>query len=213
MEWYYLKDGRTLGPVPEQSIRAWLASGFLTGDDLLWHTGMAGWTRVDALPEFGGQATGAPGAPGGIFSGVTLPPPAGYAAYAGFWLRAGAYLIDSILLAIVLMIVWFPQISKMTDPMDLQKDTKLLAVAFVMSWFYYAVFESSRLQGTPGKKAFRLKVTDLDGRRINFFRATMRHWGKLVSGLLFYVGYVMAGFTPRRQALHDMMAGCLVVRE
>jgi uncharacterized RDD family membrane protein YckC len=57
-----------------------------------------------------------------------------------------------------------------------------------------------------------LKVTDLEGRRISFARATGRHFAKILSGLMFFIGFIMAGFTQRKQALHDMIAGTLVVR-
>ena len=55
MEWYYLRDGRTMGPVPEGSIRAWLESGFLGPEDLLWRAGMTQWLPVVELAEFGGS--------------------------------------------------------------------------------------------------------------------------------------------------------------
>jgi len=63
-----------------------------------------------------------------------------------------------------------------------------------------------------GKRALGLVVTDLDGRRISFGRATGRYFGKVFSGMLFYVGFLMAAFTARKQALHDVLAGTLVVQ-
>ena len=76
---------------------------------------------------------------------------------------------------------------------------------------YFAFFESSAMQATPGKKAMGIVVIDLDGKRISFWRAFIRNCGKIISGLILYIGYIMAGFTKKKQALHDMMAGCLVV--
>ena len=73
--------------------------------------------------------------------------------------------------------------------------------------------ESSRFQGTLGKLAVQIKVTDLDGNRISFGRATGRHFGKIVSGMILMIGYIMVAFTERKQGLHDIMAGCLVVRK
>jgi hypothetical protein len=67
------------------------------------------------------------------------------------------------------------------------------------------------MQATPGKLAFDLKVVDELGQRIGFGRATGRYFGKIVSGAIFYVGFLMAGFTERKQALHDLMAATLVV--
>jgi uncharacterized RDD family membrane protein YckC len=63
-----------------------------------------------------------------------------------------------------------------------------------------------------GKKALGLEVTDLQGRRISFARATGRFFGRIISGLILAIGFIMAGFTERKQALHDILAGCLVIR-
>lgn len=69
---------------------------------------------------------------------------------------------------------------------------------------------SSARQATLGKMALRLRVTDLDGNRISFGRASARHFAKYLSGLILAIGYIMAAFTERHQALHDMVAGTLV---
>jgi uncharacterized RDD family membrane protein YckC len=85
-------------------------------------------------------------------------------------------------------------------------------IRVIVSWAYGAGFESSRWQATPGKMLLGLKVTDLEGRRITFMRATGRALGKWVSGLLLGMGYVLVAFTDRKQGLHDLMAGTLVRR-
>ncbi|HRU62302.1 MAG TPA: RDD family protein, partial [Bacteroidia bacterium] len=59
--------------------------------------------------------------------------------------------------------------------------------------------------------ALGLRVTDLNGERITFLRATGRYFGKIISGMILYIGFIMAAFTEKRQALHDLMAECLVV--
>jgi len=78
---------------------------------------------------------------------------------------------------------------------------------------YYALMESSAKQATLGKMAISIKVTDMAGNRISFGRATGRYFGKYVSALIMYIGFLMAGFTQQKQALHDIMAGCLVVNK
>ena len=65
---------------------------------------------------------------------------------------------------------------------------------------------------TPGKMACGIKVTDLDGRRISFGRATGRFFGKILSTLILLIGFLMQPFTARKQALHDILAGTLVVK-
>jgi uncharacterized RDD family membrane protein YckC len=74
--------------------------------------------------------------------------------------------------------------------------------------------ESSRHQGTLGKMALGLIVTDSQGRPIGFAHATGRYFAKIITGLIpLGIGYAMAGFTEKKQALHDMIAGCLVLRK
>jgi len=83
----------------------------------------------------------------------------------------------------------------------------------VIGWLYYALMESSVRQATLGKMALGLMVTDLNGQKISFDRATGRHFAKIISALILFIGFLMAGFTRRKQALHDMIAGCLVIRK
>lgn len=159
--------------------------------------------------------------------GVAMPPPSTGASaavgYAGFWLRFVAIIIDSILLGIVLVPLFVLNfIGMATKPMP-ENPLELLAafgprflmirlIGLLGGWLYFALMESSSWQGTLGKKALGLYVTDMEGRRISFGRASGRFFGKLVSNLTLLIGYIMAGFTARKQALHDMMAGCLVLR-
>ena len=58
-----------------------------------------------------------------------------------------------------------------------------------------------------------IKVTDLNGRRIGFGKATGRHFGRLLSMAIFLIGCIMIAFTEKKQGLHDEMAGCLVVNK
>ena len=83
--------------------------------------------------------------------------------------------------------------------------------SLIIQWLYFALMESSSRQATLGKMALGLKVTDMRGNRVTFARATGRYFGKIVSGLILNIGYIMAAFTERKQALHDMMANCLVI--
>lgn len=84
-------------------------------------------------------------------------------------------------------------------------------ISIIIQWLYYALMESSSKQATLGKMALGIKVTDMNGNRISFGRATGRFFGKIISGLILNVGYIMAAFTQKKQALHDLMANCLVI--
>ena len=87
-----------------------------------------------------------------------------------------------------------------------------IGLTIFVVWLYYAFFEASAWQATPGKRILNLYVTDVHGRPITFARATLRYFGKMISGLTFMVGYVVAGFTEKKQALHDIIANTLVMR-
>ena len=89
----------------------------------------------------------------------------------------------------------------------------LAGVAVLGQWLYFAYLESGEKQATWGKQMLGLYVTDLSGNRMTFARASGRFFAKIVSGLIpLGIGYIMAGFTERKQALHDMIASCLVLR-
>ena len=129
--------------------------------------------------------------------------------YAGFWRRVAAAVIDGgLLLAVLLALSWL-----MGNPGLLLREDWLPSVfSGLLGLAYAAGFESSRLQATPGKRLLGIKVTDLRGRRISLRRAVLRHLGQFLSAAVLMLGYVMAAFTQRRQALHDKLAGTLVVR-
>jgi len=152
---------------------------------------------------------------------LRLPP--GPTLHAGFWRRCAALGIDGLvigLLAVALQLLLasttFGALSlSNVDPAALVALLPMLMVAmalvFVGQWLYFALFESSRWQATPGKRALGLKVVGETGHRIGFGQATGRYFGKILSGVIFNIGYLMAGLTERKQALHDFMAGTFVV--
>lgn len=145
--------------------------------------------------------------------------------YAGFWMRVGAHIIDQLILAAVMVPVIMvlgvaggmqngpPGRGGPAGPQFAPAAEGLIQLfSLVGQWLYYALFEASEKQATLGKMALGIKVTDEDGNRISFGRATGRYFGKIVSSCTCLIGYMMAGWTERKQALHDMMAGCLVIR-
>ena len=82
---------------------------------------------------------------------------------------------------------------------------------FFLCWVYFAGMESSPMQGTIGKILTGIKVIDLRGERINIATASVRYIGKGLSFLLFFIGYLMVPFSPKKQGLHDILSECLVV--
>ncbi len=152
--------------------------------------------------------------------------------YAGFWLRFIAYIIDDLIMGFVGFLISLPFIGGIVfsaigigENPDSSENLVtgiagilgsvfgMITAIVLLGWLYFALMESSRTQGTLGKMALGLKVTDLEGNPISFARATGRYFGKIISGMILYIGYILAGLTEKKQALHDMIASCLVVRK
>ena len=156
--------------------------------------------------------------------------------YAGFWLRFVAYVIDGLIVGAAVIVVAAIAIGFLGTegireaidemgrgmnqpnpvfPWGLFAAILVLATVSVLAqWLYFAGMESSKSQGTLGKMALGLVVTDMNGQPISFARASGRFFSKLITGLVpFAIGYIMAGFTEKKQALHDMIASCLVLRK
>jgi uncharacterized RDD family membrane protein YckC len=145
--------------------------------------------------------------------------------YGGFWMRLLALFVDRILLGLVigpLAVIWvLPLVmgaarGGMEDGPPAWFFTTLplfIFASFAVQWLYEALLTSSTWQATLGKKLLKLKVTDMAGNRISFGRATGRFFGKILSGMMCNIGFIMAAFTDRKQALHDMIAGTLVWKE
>lgn len=204
--WYYARGEEQVGPVDETQLKQLIDEGSLYPDDLVWRDGMPEWVEAREVPQlYGNQTAYAPE--------QTPPPPEPVAAapqlhdptYAGFWKRFVAFVIDAILIAVAAGIVGL-SIDVEFDPWESQS-----AVQVVVLWLYFALMESSKWQATVGKMALGLRVTDTAGRRLTFGRASGRLFAKYISGAIAMIGFIMAAFTEKKQALHDMIAGTLVV--
>ena len=140
-------------------------------------------------------------------------------AYAGLWLRLAAALIDGFLMFFPMFFLSFVSVvvvrlvskGSRHDP-SIGILVALVAVVFLVPWFYFSLSESSRWQATVGKNVLRLYVTDIEGHRATRGRAMSRNLAKYLSNLTMGIGHLMCGFTIKKQALHDMLAGCLVLR-
>lgn len=130
--------------------------------------------------------------------------------YASFWQRAGAYIIDIIIVNVIaIIIVIFLALLGSTGMLEDDESANLLG--FAIAWLYFATQESSSVQATFGKRILGLKVTDRHYRGIGFGRATGRFFSKIVSALILLMGFIMVLFTKKRQGLHDMIAGTYVL--
>jgi uncharacterized RDD family membrane protein YckC len=177
-----------------------------------------------------GASTAAPQSDPPVSAAVNISRPL---SYAGFWLRFVAYLIDGLILGIPFSIVVFGLFAMLggfgimmrhreVDPRAAAAVFAPMFLVFMLAmiffiglqWLYFAGMESSDRQATFGKSAMSLRVANLEGQRLSFGHATGRFFSKLISGLIpLGIGYIMAGFTEKKQALHDMIAGTLVLRK
>jgi uncharacterized RDD family membrane protein YckC len=231
-EWYYLQNGQQIGPVGSSQLRTLATRGRLQPHDLIWRDGLTQWvpaSRVKGLfpaeeytliedeppPAVPPRSTTADDASP---REARRPRKAPRHGYAGFWKRLAAFLVDTIVLAGVGFCVGFAFGFVMVLALGPRLDQDVLQLAsfglgFLINFLYYAILESSESQATPGKRVLHIKVTDEDGRRITFARATGRYFAKLLSFVILGVGCLMAAFTPRKQALHDSLAHTLVIND
>ena len=173
-----------------------------------------------------GPAPGAVTAPSAPVPYAAVVPAA---AYGGFWIRVVALIIDAIVVRVIVFpvsaifglggmagMMGFPHggfgLHRATGIAAILGGGIVIVLVIFGSWLYEAFMLSSPYQATLGKMIFGMKVTDLNGNRISFGRATGRHFAKWLSGMVLCIGYIMVGFTERKQGLHDLLAGTLVRR-
>lgn len=160
--------------------------------------------------------------------GGAAPAYAGTTQYAGFWKRFLASLVDGLIIGAVWSVFYYglmaagvfsmPELVEEEDigpylTWTLQYTAISSGVMILLQTAYFAIMESSSKQASLGKMVLGIIVTDADGKRISFGRAVGRNLGKIVSQTILFIGYLMIGFTEKKQGLHDMIAGCLVVEK
>ncbi len=218
--WYYMAGQQQVGPVHFEDIKVRAAEGTITPESYLWREGYPNWVKAWQIEGlFPGHIP-----PSGTYTAPIADYAEGEVSYhsvfpsvvsgAGFWKRFAAYLLDGLIMFVPQFILGFVmgEVLIVRGGMS-ENEVNPLAqlISAVLGWLYFALMESSSYQGTLGKLALGIKVTDVYGRRIGFDRATGRHFAKIISAVILLIGFIMAGFTAKKQALHDMIAGCLVV--
>ena len=125
--------------------------------------------------------------------------------YAGFGIRLGALVIDRIILGIGSAVLTYGGIYAFR-----LGSYEVIGVSAMLQLLYFSVMESSSRQGTFGKMIVGIKVSDEYGNRLSFGKALVRSLGKIISGLILGIGFLMAAWDEKSQALHDKMAGTIV---
>lgn len=224
MQWHYTLSSQTYGPFDEALLLQWIRTGALPSSVLVWREGMDGWKT--ALEAFPGAGLPIPPPPSAFATARPVP-------FGGFWLRFAGWILDHLLVtfAIGIIVGVFGIPTGVPDTFDLhptnpglwmdqinaQIDTAALLrynlIVYFLTWIYHAALVASPLQATVGKLAVGLKVVGPDGGRVSFLRATGRYFAReFCSGCLTMgFGYFLVPFDDRRRALHDRMAGTLVV--
>ncbi|HEV2682563.1 MAG TPA: RDD family protein [Rhodanobacter sp.] len=237
MEIWIGRDGERHGPYKEDDVRQWLRSGQVSPKDLAWYEGLADWQPLSVLfPDELLRNAPAPSNPYTAPAAPLMPLPQTTAAaledYAGFWKRVAAYILDAIILYIPNTLIMKAMGGDAAQ--EAMRQTMLsapgnaqammaaygqfysmmgttIAITSAMAWLYFALCESSAWQGTLGKLALSIRVTDLQGKRISFLRALGRYPAKFLSGMILFVGFLMVSWTERKQGLHDLICSTLVL--
>lgn len=231
-QWFYAKARQRFGPVTGRALAQLYEQGEVQDSDLVWAPELGDqWQRaeiakerflhappppppresmtpVDRYPSYSPQAD--------MRTPSRFTKQESSAEYATFIQRFAAYVLDGIILFVIMIPVAIAVVVSMGTPetaaeaRNLETTVNLLTALII--WVYFAGQESGSHSATFGKRALGLYVTDVNGDGISFWRATGRHFAKYISGLLCLMGFFMVFFTPRKQGLHDMIAGTLVVK-
>jgi uncharacterized RDD family membrane protein YckC len=239
VNWYYALEGKQVGPITDADFQTLVQSGTVRADTLVWREGMANWLPYAQLAQ---PAAAPPPASGGIVCSecgrVFAPddviqldntwvcasckpaalqkmregvPLSGTIEYAGFWVRFVAKFIDGLILGIPMMIAVFSTIN-FNGPPQRPTASILMQLAFYGVGLIYNTFFIGKYGATPGKMAMKLRVMTASGEPVSYARAAGRYFAEILSGLICYIGYIMAGFDKQKRALHDHICNTRVVR-
>ncbi len=241
MNWYYVENGEQIGPVNDGNLNRLLKEQTIKPETLVWRDGMEKWVPYKQM-TIGAEAVAAPSAtvcsecgrsfqPGELepVNGSLVcpacrdsasPAEAGDApdqpAYAGFWIRAGAGLIDVFILYTLDFALARGIEAAFDTPHRTQAELSNIFLLFTVLAMcvqitYFTLF-LGRFGATPGKIACGLRVIRADGSPLTYGRALVRVFGEILSRLSLGIGYFMIGFDEQKRALHDRLCGTRVIR-
>lgn len=210
------RNGQNYGPYSLEELREYLASGHVARHDLAWYEGAEQWLPIDKTPALAAVLHAAfapsPAAPRAAQAADGLPSFLAMETQAGFWRRSVAWLIDQLVVVgalwIVFLLILFIDHRRYIESQPLWA----AALGILAPWLYFALQESGPAQATLGKRLLGIQVTDAQGLPIGLGRASARYFAKALSWLVLGIGFIMAGFTAHKQALHDLVAGTQVRR-
>ena len=233
MEWYYAEGGRQVGPISDEQFQKLIVSGDITARTLVWRADLKDWQEYG---QIAGPTGGTPCTEcGRLFStddmlhfgqawicaeckprfvqklkeGVLLT---GQFSYGGFWIRAGAKIIDYMILGVVQLVSSFLTIF-LSTLMNEVVVIILVNVFYISVGAGYTAFFLGRYGATIGKMACQLKVVRSDGEPLTYWRGLGRYFAEMISGMILGIGYIMAAFDDEKRTLHDRICDTRVVRK
>lgn len=146
----------------------------------------------------------------------TVPPPAAVvlsatgAPFAGFWIRVVAALIDGVILFIPNLVL--SMIFGTHDAQGVPHISPLGNLIIIAMYFgYFTTLQGGKWQATVGKRLLGIHVMRTDGSSISHLRAFGRYAASILSAIILLIGYIMAGVTREKTALHDLICDTRVV--
>ena len=242
MDWYYVVDGERAGPVDDAGLSELVRRGVVLPVTLVWNATFSNWTPygdLAAAPTSSGEAVRADCDSCGMeraddelvrydryaICGACAPLffqrvrqgglPTEAQRYGGFWIRLLAKIIDLLLIGSIgslASVLLGLLISDDTSELWVMLGTMVTALINVCITVGLTAYFVGRFGATPGKMACGLRVVLSDGGRVTYLRALCRSLGEIVSGLILYIGYLMAAFDDERRTLHDHFCDTRVVR-
>lgn len=237
-QWYYSDAHRNrLGPVSAEEMAALHRGGQLRPDTLVWRQDLSDWVQwrtiqTEVVPP-GGAGPGAPrldpvvatdlrapveplspyAPPAAALDVETVVMPEGEVVYAGLWKRFAATLIDSLLMAVVLIPLGLALGWGEEDSRFFSLSTLVIVAAYSL---YMGVMQARPAAATLGKMAVSIKVVRTDGTPMTLPRAIARTAllqtiGQVPRGILIVLMGLMIPFSPRKQSLHDLLLDTVVV--
>lgn len=238
MNWHYINEGKQVGPISEAEFEAAIKSGVIHEDTLVWKEGFPQWTKFseisqgaaggsvalatttrcaecgrefaqDEMVNFSGAWVCAGCKPQyvqKIKEGVNVGE--GFV-YAGFWIRVGAKILDTILMQIISGVIGF------IIGLSMKGNGAAPILAGVIGFAIgvaYPVFFLGKYGATIGKMAVKVKVVRSNGEPISYGRALGRTFAEMLSGLILGIGYLMVAWDPEKRALHDRICDTRVVK-
>lgn len=215
MDFYIYRNAQRVGPYTVDQIQEMLNSEEISTSDLCWHDGLPNFAAISTVFELETIVYSPPQA-----AQVKTKSSSRYRwhrralkGHPNFEIRLIAFVIDLLILCLMMYLTIPAYALPYFEQHEITGVTLILSViglSLVTGWLYFALMECLPFQATVGKKLCGFIVTDMNGRRIGFFRASIRYVGLLISIFSLGYGFLMCTQTRNRQCLQDRMAGCLM---